>query len=149
MALPLPYVVPDEDVQSNFDAISKEFPLSRKNLKIESPHVVGAAGEPAFENGWVNFGSGALTYEGARFWKDPTGRVHLEGMVKSGTLGLAATGVIFTLPVGYRPGNSHQFAVVSNSLFGQAAVASDGKVYAIAGNNASFTLSGISFKQEK
>jgi len=60
-------------------------------------HMVGGAGEPAFENSWVNFGGG--TYGDAAFRIDAEGWVHLKGLVKSGTYNAA----IFTLPEGYRP----------------------------------------------
>src|SRR5262245_59274830 len=57
-------------------------------------HEVGAPGEPAFRNSWVNSGSGVTT---AAFYKDPLDVVHLKGIVDSGS------GIIFTLPPGYRP----------------------------------------------
>jgi hypothetical protein len=66
---------------------------------IEAWHEVGATGEPTFQNGWHNFGSPWST---AAFAKDSAGFVHLKGTVDGGTFGLGAT--IFTLPVGYRPG---------------------------------------------
>lgn len=60
-------------------------------------HLVGAGGEPAFANSWVNHtGSG---YPPARFYIDALGVVHLDGAVKSGT----AAATAFTLPAGYRP----------------------------------------------
>lgn len=61
-------------------------------------HTIGASGEPAFQNGWVDYGAG---YPTPGFQKDAQGYVHFRGLVKGGTLGAAA----FTLPVGYRPGN--------------------------------------------
>jgi hypothetical protein len=62
----------------------------------EAYHEVGAAGEPAFENGWTNLNAGFST---AAFFIDSEGLVHLKG-----TLTAAAGGsVAFTLPEGYRP----------------------------------------------
>ena len=49
----------------------------------------------AFLNGWVNYGSG---YQVARYRKVGD-RVELEGLIRSGTLGLHA----FVLPVGFCP----------------------------------------------
>jgi hypothetical protein len=63
---------------------------------IDPWHLVGAAGEPAFQNSWVNYGG---AYAPAAFRKMPDGTVRLRGTVKSGTNASA----IFTLPVGYRP----------------------------------------------
>lgn len=59
-------------------------------------HVVGAAGEPGFLNGWVNYGG---EWETAGFRKDANGYVHIKGLVKAGTINAA----VFTLPPGYRP----------------------------------------------
>lgn len=61
--------------------------------------LVGAQGQPAFQNSWVNFGTGANDTP-ARFRKDIFGIVWVEGMVKNGV-----AGTIFTLPAGYRPGH--------------------------------------------
>lgn len=58
----------------------------------ESWHIVGAVGEPTYQGAWVADGTGA------QFMKDSLGFVHIQGSVQSGT-----TGVVFTLPVGYRP----------------------------------------------
>lgn len=61
----------------------------------EGWHYVGEAGEPAFENGWVNVsGVGKLAFRVRE-----SGVVDIYGGVDSGTPGAA----IFTLPTGYRP----------------------------------------------
>lgn len=66
-------------------------------------HYVGASGEPAMANSWLNFDNSLQVptagQRNARFRKYPDGRVRLSGLIKSGTIGAAA----FTLPVGYRP----------------------------------------------
>lgn len=49
-----------------------------------------------FYNSWANFGSG---FEGARYWKDNEGIVHLEGLIGGGN----SPTLIFILPSGYRP----------------------------------------------
>lgn len=63
----------------------------------EDWHVVGAAGEPAFANGWTNTGGAFAT---AAFRRTPDGLVLLRGRI---TPGAAVT--VFTLPAGYRPTN--------------------------------------------
>jgi hypothetical protein len=155
MALPLPHViVPDppggspvdaDAIQANFDQLKKEFPLSRKNLKIEQPHIVGAAGEPVFQNSWVNFDTTA--FHGARFWKDPMGIVHVEGLIKNGT---AAPNTIFELPAGYRPSNGHIFVVMGNvTASHRVDIGPTGAlVWRGGGTSAYLSLSGIHFKQE-
>lgn len=64
---------------------------------FDSWHYVGESGQPAFENSWVNYDASGLAE--MRFIKDASGVVHLEGVVKSGTV----PSTIFTLPEGYRP----------------------------------------------
>ena len=59
-------------------------------------HEIGAAGQPAFQNSWVNYATGFNT---AAFRKDAFGFVHLKGVL-AGTTGNT---VAFTLPVGYTP----------------------------------------------
>src|SRR5687767_3977679 len=93
MSLPLPYkitglpldqgdMVDSEAIQSNFDFIAKQLPISRKNLLVENVHVIGDTDEPAFSGTFVNFDT--TTFRGARFWKSPDGLVHVEGLVKTG-----------------------------------------------------------------
>lgn len=65
---------------------------------LETRHLVGGGGEPAFETGWSNFDA---TYVSAGFWLDEaSGLLHIEGAVKA-PAGTAVT--LFTLPSGYRP----------------------------------------------
>lgn len=113
---------------------------------VEPWHQVGAAGEPAFLNGWVNYGTGYAT---AAFWKDPFGIVHLRGMIKSGTVANSAAGYVFNLPPGYRPVDNTQtkiFAVNSNDVFGEVKIdPSNGAVVVSAGSNFFVSLEGISF----
>lgn len=105
----------------------------------------------AFTNSWVSFSDGTDGNPRAAYWRDNSGIVRLRGMIKSGTLGLAA----FTLPVGFRPGVSavgvvgyYYFAVMSNSAFGHIYVSSDGVVSPQVGDNTYFSLAGISFRAE-
>lgn len=70
--------------------------LASGAVLMDTWHVVGAAGEPAFQNSWVNFGG---IYATLAFRKDPFGKVKLRGTIKGGVNGTA----VFTLPVGYRP----------------------------------------------
>lgn len=94
-------------------------------------HYVGEAGEPAFENSWVND-----TDQEARFIKDAAGVVHIQGRVTTGTIGLD----IFTLPAGYRPDKVLEFATSSNNAFGKLVVRTDGTVDPVSGNNASYSI---------
>jgi S-layer homology domain len=63
----------------------------------EDFHIVGTAGEPAFQNGWHNAPFGGAT---AGFFKDALGIVELKGNIIVNGVGGATA---FTLPAGYRP----------------------------------------------
>jgi hypothetical protein len=85
-------------------------------------HNVGDAGEPAFENGWVNYGAG---YNPARFGKDAAGRVWVQGLIKNGNSGQVA----FTLPEQYRPSQYVYVESASNpNVFARLVVLSNGSV---------------------
>jgi hypothetical protein len=106
---------------------------------------VGASGAPPFTNGWANYLTG---YAPAAYWKDENGIVTVEGMVKSGTLGLAA----FVLPPGFRPDQSRIYPAWSNSVLGLVQVTSTGQVQPLAvgtASNASYSLDAIRFRTGK
>ena len=112
---------------------------SKAAASQEDWHEVGAAGEPAFSNSWVNFGS---NYTTCGFMKDTLGFVHLKGLVKNGTINQ----VIYVLPSGYRPATRDIYGVDSNGAHARLDVAEDGAVKPMAGSNAWVSLSGIIFK---
>lgn len=148
MPLPLPFKITDaiplgDEIHDNFTEIAKQFPFSRKHMKIETPHNVGDLGEPAFEHGWLNYD--ATTFQGARFWKDPMGIVHVEGLVKSGTIATS----VFTLPAGYRPATKLVWAAYTSTGVGRLDVYGDGSVFAASGGTGYYSLSVINFKQEQ
>ncbi|HLX32277.1 MAG TPA: hypothetical protein VKR79_05840 [Gaiellaceae bacterium] len=103
---------------------------------IEGWNEVGASGEPAFQNGWSNFGSPWSTMA---FAKDSLGVVHLKGVIKAGSYGAA----VFVLPAGYRPAQDLYVPVAEQ--YG-AYIYTTGEVDVIgpdAGSNAGFD--GLSF----
>jgi len=95
----------------------------------------------SFSNGWVNFGAAHAT---AAYMKDTDGRVHLKGLVKSGT---ATSGTpIFNLPVGYRPAEySHLVNVNSEVQSHISVVGTSGDVLAKGGSNGYLSLMGVYF----
>lgn len=116
----------------------------------EAWHEVGATGEPAFQNGWVNYDTTA-GYNTTGFYKDSNGRVHLKGLLGSGTVSTSATGIIFTLPAGYRPAKKEIQQPYSQNSAGAVVgarvnIEPDGNVYAMIGNNFHFSLDGIFFR---
>lgn len=115
-------------------------------VPMDTWHIVGAAGEPSFTNGWVTYDSGRP----ARFRKDPLGRVMLGGLIKSGTNGQPA----FTLPVGYRPATGRydaQFTTPTSGGHASVDVLDTGLVYitGVTGSAQTYTfLDGILFDTE-
>jgi len=71
----------------------------RNIFAIDDWHAVGAGGEPAFQNGWINFGNLLGNPVQELQFKKIGNKVTIRGVVKSGTLGQA----IFTLPAAYVP----------------------------------------------
>jgi hypothetical protein len=104
---------------------------------IEAWHEVGAAGQPAFQNGWHNFGPPWST---AAFAKDSADFVHLKGTLVAGTFGLTA----FTLPAGYRPAQNLflPVAVQRNAYLDTLGALS----FAQVGAETTVGIDGLSFK---
>lgn len=94
---------------------------------------------PTFQNGWINYGG---DYELAGYKKDADGYIVLRGLIKNGTINVAA----FTLPVGYRPAKHEIFTTAhSASTASQIYVTSAGQVQMYSASAWS-SLSGIRFR---
>lgn len=116
----------------------------------EPLHLIGATGEPAFENAWVNNDNTATTpgygaNRDAGFYED-RGRVHLTGVIKTGVSATTA----FTLPVGYRPKASvdHLTNAAGFALVAELQIAATGTVVPRTGTGNVSTycfLDGVSF----
>ena len=98
---------------------------------------------PTLLSGWVNYGDG---FAPVKYWKGPDNLVHIGGLIKNGVT--ADNTIIFTLPIGYRPGAKEIFTVTQNNAIGRIDIDHKGNVLVkLAGAN--FTsLSGISFLAE-
>jgi hypothetical protein len=76
--------------------------LANSLAPAEPLHIVGAPGQPGFENGSSNYGPElGVNLGSVGFYKDHEGVVHLTGYAKIGK-GASITS-IFTLPPGFRP----------------------------------------------
>jgi hypothetical protein len=98
----------------------------------------------SFLNGWSNFGGWQMAQ-----YRKIGDEVRLRGLVAGGTFG-ATVGLMFYLPVGFRPPLGEIFGVdVANSVQGRVEVQPDGRVIAwgtaASGSNAYLSLSGIVF----
>lgn len=111
-------------------------------LEPEAQHLIGAAGEPIFQSGWSNFGSG---YHTAAFYLDPFDRVWLRGVIAGG----AVPSTVFTLPVGYRPTARVIYPAIDGTAGAPAAqieINTTGTVRVPVGNSVLVSLDGISFR---
>jgi hypothetical protein len=92
----------------------------------------------AFTAGWTDF---AGSFSATAYYKDQYGRVHLRGLMRSGTV----PGTAFTLPAGFRASRRTVFATMSNSLFGRVDAYENGQVIVDNGSNAWVSVSGMMF----
>jgi hypothetical protein len=111
------------DTAGNAEALEGQPASAFASSDSEPYHEVGAPGEPAFQNGWVNAGTSFST---AAFYKDPLGVVHLKGTIFRNPGGPVA----FTLPPGYRPSKilGMPMADTDGSGSGDLIIQSDGDV---------------------
>lgn len=104
--------------------------IATRHRGIGPWHIVGDAGEPALQNGWVL----DVAQVPAQFALDDYGVVHvnLADMSRSSGTG----GTVFTLPIGFRP--AYRTAVTAMegtavgfaSVFGRLDILTDGSVIA-------------------
>lgn len=103
-------------------------------------HLVGATGEPAFQNGWYYAGSGFAT---VGYMKETLNDIVLKGYVRNVT---PAHGAIFTLPVGYRPAEVMVFTSVTQYGSATIYIQTNGDVYSMSDTIGYVVLDGIRFK---
>lgn len=94
-------------------------------------------------NAWVNYG---VPFQTARYKRDRARRVQLSGVVKDGTVAAGATGVIFTLPPGFRPAAEIMFGTIAGGVVGRVNVDAAGAVKCVIGSNLYVPLDGMSFE---
>lgn len=120
------------------------------NVTMDTWHLVGASGEPAFTAFWANYSASTDGMVGFR--KSPDGKVQIKGIAQISSGGGAT---IFTLPVGYRPARPWRFCVAGMGGPTYFVVNVDGSVtqqnvsgyYALTAN-AWYDLSVIEFDTE-
>lgn len=95
-----------------------------------------------YANGWADYGGGG-SYETPGYRRDPTGRIHLRGLIASGTTTVTA----FTLPVDFRPPLHLIFtSICSGDTICRIDVENDGDVKVKSNaSNTWVSLAGISF----
>lgn len=110
-------------------------------MPLIGPPIIPIPTVITFAGSWANLGSG---YEGGKYYKDASSRVHLMGMVTGGADGTT----IGILPSGFRPANKHRFTQLANSALGTVDVLNTGAITAITTNGGWVALDGISFLAE-
>lgn len=90
---------------------------------------------PTLINSWANDTSG--NYDGAKYYKDTLGIVHIQGRITGGTMAQDA----FALPSGYRPAKDQVFVLGSNIVLVKAAGG-----FNIVSGTSPFNLNGINFR---
>lgn len=107
----------------------------------EAWHEIGSPGQPGFQNGWKNAGSGWST---AAFYKDPFDVVHLKGVITTGAVDVP----IFTIPPAYRPSKDSCISTWRNTASAALCVVSaTGSVQQEAGDStATLLLDGITYR---
>jgi len=126
-------------------------PSAASLTPLEATHLVGAPGEPAFENGSTNVPSAPpISFNPVGFYKDHEGIVHLQGIALAG-----AEGIVFTLPPGYRPASGkvlelEPLSKLTTVIFGSNVSVPgfdlSGKVLGSSGE--AVVLDGITFRAE-
>lgn len=76
---------------------------------------------PPFSNGWTNYGG--AEYSPLRYTKDPMGRSHLQGLVKSGVF--TNPTAVTSLPATYAPPRNTIVPAASNSTFNLTDIATN------------------------
>lgn len=102
--------------------------------------IVGATGQPTFQNGWKN---NTTTDAQVGFYLDALGFVQLQGVVSSGAMGTT----VFVLPAGRRPSGTLNFSTAANGgATAQVRILVDGSVNVVFGPAGGwYSLSGIRF----
>jgi len=103
---------------------------------------------PTYGSGWGDYGSG---WGGARYLKTSDGTVRIKGLIRNTSGGTStAGGLIFTLPVGYRPVDTQRFLGAIPAGVSQIDVLANGTVVlnSAVPNNEWASVSAISFLAE-
>lgn len=136
------YATPDpfKHLQDQLDELQRRMRQVEPGVYPEQWHNVGDPGEPAFQNGWSNYGGSSFK---VGFMLGSNGVVHLRGAAALGVTNTA----IFTLPSAlYIPQSLYQFAAMSGSGDAELVTANpDGTIRAFNITTLYVSLDGLLF----
>lgn len=136
----------EADIKESLDlVIQKQSDMATKLSVVETTYAKKQQGQwltPTLLNGWVNFGG----FVPIRYFKDEFDIVHIQGMIKDGSVGGGTT--IFTLPDGYKIGYQTRFVVDTANSYGLIDVLPNGNVNVVALFSI-YTAISISFRAEQ
>lgn len=117
-------------------------PLENPSVTIQEDWTAAMLASGWSQGTGVNFAVTPVS-----FYKDPLGRVHIQGTV----IGTTINTTIFTLPTGYRPPYRWQCPVGCRDgsgveIYGKLDVFADGRVVLAAGNVSRVYLDGVNFR---
>jgi hypothetical protein len=150
-ALTKPTVSPSEEaaLRSQVAALRSEVASLSLHAAHEHWHVIGAPGQPPFQNGFANVASLNHSLPKVAFYKDPFDVVHLTGLINDkGVEGGSNSTLIFTLPPGYRPRKNLTFAVYRGNGTGELNIYPGGAVFFSTGSGEA-SLDGVTFRVSK
>lgn len=116
----------------------------RTEQSFDRWHEVNTAGEPGFQNGWLNYSTG---FNAAAFRLRDTREAEIRGLIKSGTVGVGVA--VFTMPTFYAPLREQVRIIKVASGFADLRIKTNGVVNVESlgggGTNAFVSLDGVSW----
>jgi hypothetical protein len=103
----------------------------------EAWRSMATAGQPAFQNGWGNYGT---PFGDVKFRKHPNGWVEMKGVMKNGTIGTVPA---FTMPTGYRPTENQIHIASATNGSGRVDINPTGELQVVVATATYVSLSGM------
>lgn len=128
------------------EALQRVSVVEQKKAEKDAPGWI----TPTLLNGWINYDS--VSYLGASFNRDSTGRVRFAGLIAGGSINPGV--LVFRVPAGYRPKKQAMFDVPcsdGNTMYlGALVVGPDGSITLLrVPANGFLSLEGITFLAEQ
>jgi hypothetical protein len=135
----------DQDGTLKADAVDNSAAIKDGVVTAAKIETQQAWQAPTLQNNWVNYDDG---FTPVQYMKDSLGFVHVRGFLKSGITTVAT--LVFTLPVGYRPGYASYYCsgVGSGNIINAWEINAAGAFKVIVANGTYSSIGSIIFKAE-